>query len=86
MIFFIRRKHFILHVAKSDATDDATLRASLNAHFARETELHPNRIDMHPIEELRRLQGVGTQLKEQRVVDHRPANQIVRSNGKISHE
>ena len=63
----------VLHVAKSDATDDARLRESLNAHFARETELHPNRIELHPMEELRRLQGVGTQLKEQRVVDHRPA-------------
>jgi phenylacetate-coenzyme A ligase PaaK-like adenylate-forming protein len=62
----------VLHVAKSDATDVTTLRESLNAHFARETELHPNRIELHSIEEMRRLQGVGTQLKEQRVVDHRP--------------
>jgi phenylacetate-coenzyme A ligase PaaK-like adenylate-forming protein len=62
----------ILHVAKSDATDDATLRASLNAHFARETELHPNRIELHSLEEMKTLQGVGTQLKEQRLVDHRP--------------
>ena len=76
----------VLHVAKSDATDDAALRLSLNAHFARETELHPNRIEMHTIEELRQLQGVGTQLKEQRVVDHRPADQVVSSNGKIAHE
>ena len=63
----------ILHVAKADATDDARLRESLKAHFARETELHPNRIELHSIDELRRLQGYGTQLKEQRVVDHRPA-------------
>ncbi len=74
----------VLHVAKSDATDDARLRESLNAHFARETELHPNRIEMHPIEELRRLQGYGTQLKEQRVVDHRPKEPALSTNEKTS--
>ena len=74
----------VLHVAKSDATDDARLRESLNAHFARETELHPNRIEMHPIEELRRLQGYGTQLKEQRVVDHRPKEPALSTNEKPS--
>jgi hypothetical protein len=36
-------------------------------------EIHPNRIEFHSVEELRQKQGVGTQLKEQRVVDHRPA-------------
>jgi phenylacetate-coenzyme A ligase PaaK-like adenylate-forming protein len=63
----------ILHVAKSDATDDAILRHALASHFAAETEIHPNRIDFHTVEEMRHLQGIGTQLKEQRVVDHRPA-------------
>jgi phenylacetate-coenzyme A ligase PaaK-like adenylate-forming protein len=62
----------ILHVAKSDAADDATLRRALAAHFAAETEIHPNRIEFHTVEEMRDLQGIGTQLKEQRVVDHRP--------------
>jgi phenylacetate-coenzyme A ligase PaaK-like adenylate-forming protein len=77
----IRKRHddpldldeLILHVAKSDATDDERLRATLNERFSRETELHPNRIELHSLEELRALQGIGTQLKEQRVVDHRPA-------------
>ena len=62
----------VLHVAKSDATGDDQLRARLDAHFASETEIHPNRIEFHSEEEMRTLQGVGTQLKEQRVVDHRP--------------
>jgi phenylacetate-coenzyme A ligase PaaK-like adenylate-forming protein len=62
----------VLHVAKSDTCDDATLRQDLSSHFARETEIHPNRIEFHSPEEMRNLQGVGTQLKEQRVVDHRP--------------
>jgi len=62
----------ILHVAKADDCDDARLRATLDEHFVSETEIHPNRIEFHSEEEIRRLQGVGTQLKEQRVVDRRP--------------
>ncbi len=62
----------ILHVAKSDGFGDEPLRESLDARFASEIEIHPNRIEFHSVEEMRRLQGVGTQLKEQRVVDHRP--------------
>jgi phenylacetate-CoA ligase len=62
----------VLHVAKSDDCDDARLRAALDERFVSETEIHPNRIEFHSEEEIRRLQGVGTQLKEQRVVDHRP--------------
>jgi phenylacetate-coenzyme A ligase PaaK-like adenylate-forming protein len=62
----------ILHVAKSDDTEDAPLRAKLDAHFAGETEIHPNRIEFHTAGEMRRLHGFGTQLKEQRVVDNRP--------------
>ncbi len=76
----IRKRHddpleldeLILHVCKSDEVEDAPLREQLNARFARETELHPNRIELHSLDELRRMQGFGTQLKEQRVVDHRP--------------
>jgi len=63
----------ILHVAKADDCDDARLRAMLDERFVSETEIHPNRIEFQSEEEIRRLQGVGTQLKEQRVVDHRPA-------------
>ena len=82
----IRKRHddpleldeLILHVAKSDETGDEKLRSMLNERFVSETEIHPNRIDFHPIEELQRLQGVGTQLKEQRVVDHRPESSFQR--------
>ena len=63
----------ILHVAKSDDCADEKLRTKLNERFVSETEIRPNRIEFYPIEELQRLQGVGTQIKEQRVVDHRPA-------------
>jgi len=71
----------ILHVAKSDDCDDGRLRDLLDARFASETEIHPNGIEFHSAEELRRLQGVGTQLKEQRVVDHRPGTENRRAAG-----
>ena len=71
----------ILHVAKADDCDDARLRTLLDAHFVSETEIHPNRIEFHSEEELRRLQGVGTQIKEQRVIDHRPASVVSAPSG-----
>lgn len=62
----------ILHVEKSDSFSDDRLRHMLSDRFAAELELHPNRIEFHSNEEMRERQGVGVQLKEQRVVDHRP--------------
>ncbi len=63
----------VLHVTKTDSTDNDHLHAALDARFVSEMEIHLNRIEVHSTEELRERQGVGTQLKEQRVVDHRPA-------------
>lgn len=71
----------VLHVEKIDDFSDANLRALLSEQFARELEIHPNRIEFHPVAEMRDKQGVGTQLKEQRIVDHRPASSAVRSSG-----
>lgn len=63
----------VLHVAKADEYSDARLREMLDARFADEVEVHPNRIEFHTEDEMKTLQGTGTQLKEQRIVDHRPA-------------
>jgi len=62
----------ILHVQKANRASDEAVRNVLEEHFAAETETHPNMILFHSGEELRRMQGVGAQLKEQRIVDHRP--------------
>jgi phenylacetate-CoA ligase len=62
----------ILHVQKLDHDDEDHLRKLLNERVASVIEVHPNKIVFHNEEEMRRLQGVGVQLKEQRVVDHRP--------------
>ncbi|MDB6152312.1 MAG: Coenzyme synthetase-like protein, partial [Chthoniobacteraceae bacterium] len=74
----------VLHVEKVDAFDETQLAGLLSERFVRELEIHPNRILFHTVEELRIKQGVGTQLKEQRVIDHRPSaaggNAITSSN------
>jgi hypothetical protein len=62
----------ILHVQKTNGTDDAQLRRELSERCHQQIDIHPNKILFHDAEELRRLQGVGVQLEEQRLVDHRP--------------
>jgi phenylacetate-coenzyme A ligase PaaK-like adenylate-forming protein len=62
----------VLHVHKlGDATDDKVIR-ELNNRFLERTEIRPNRVVFHEMEEMRHLLGVGVQLKEQKVIDHRP--------------
>ncbi len=62
----------ILHVNQTNGADEARLRHELSERCHRQTDIHPNRILFHDAEEMQRLQGVGTLLKEQRLVDHRP--------------
>ena len=64
----------ILHVQKLNGGDDGKLINELNNRFLAKTEIQPNRILFHDADEMSRLQGVGVQLKEQKVVDHRPAS------------
>jgi len=61
-----------LHVHKLNNVDEEKLRRELNNRFVERTEIHPNYIVFHDADELRRLQGVGTEMKEQKIVDHRP--------------
>ena len=62
----------ILHVNKADGIDEERLTRELNNRFLERTEIRPNRIAYHGMEELRRKLGVGTLLKEQKIVDNRP--------------
>ena len=62
----------VLHVAKTDSTSDPQLARELHERFYNHTEVHPNQIIFHDADEMRRLQGVGVVMKEQKVVDHRP--------------
>ena len=62
----------ILHVQKLNGTDEEQLRRVLDERCAAHIEIHPNQILFHNDEEIRRLQGVGILIKEQKLVDHRP--------------
>ena len=64
----------VLHVQKTNGADDDHLIHDLRARLATNCEITPNRIEFHSAEKMRDLQGVGVQLKEQKVVDHRPKN------------
>ena len=57
---------------KLNGTDAEQLVHELSNRIAARTEIRPNRVVFHSAEEMRELQGVGVQLKEQKVVDHRP--------------
>ena len=63
----------ILHVQKVNETDEAKVSAQLSERCFNHLEINPNRIVFHTATEIRRLQGVGKLLKEQKLVDHRPA-------------
>ena len=62
----------ILHVQKMGDVQEDKLTRELNSRFLERTEIRPNRVVFHDITEMRRLLGVGVQLKEQKLVDHRP--------------
>jgi phenylacetate-coenzyme A ligase PaaK-like adenylate-forming protein len=71
----------ILHVEKNGHGDEAGLRRELEERIAAVIEMHPNRIIFETAEEMRTLQGVNRQMKEQRVVDHRPGAMNGNGNG-----
>ena len=62
----------ILHVHKSDGLDEARCTRELRRRFTDKTEIQPNRIVFHDSEEMSQMLGVGAQLKEDKIVDHRP--------------
>jgi phenylacetate-coenzyme A ligase PaaK-like adenylate-forming protein len=71
----LERDEIILHVNRTNGADESRLRHELSERCYNFTDVHPNRIVFHDSEEMKRLQGVGTLLKEQKLVDHRPKMQ-----------
>ena len=67
----------ILHVHKLNGTDEEQLSRELGERCVEHLEIHPNQILFHDADEIRALQGVGTLLKEQKLVDHRPQTRPV---------
>jgi phenylacetate-CoA ligase len=68
----LERDEIILHVQKLDGADEARLARELSERCYETADVHPNKILFHGVDKMRELQGVGTQIKEQRLVDHRP--------------
>ncbi|WP_193214663.1 phenylacetate--CoA ligase family protein [Luteolibacter marinus] len=65
--------HVLVHAVAANGCDVETLRSRIAHRFSDSVEFTPNEIHFHTWDEMRRLQGVGKELKEQKVVDHRPA-------------
>ena len=61
----------IVHAVPIDENRDR-LKQEIEHQFHTATEFSPNEIHFHDWAEMRRMQGVGKELKEQKVVDHRP--------------
>jgi phenylacetate-coenzyme A ligase PaaK-like adenylate-forming protein len=61
----------VLHVHAVGGTDEAELVKLINRRFVEHTELRVNEVHFHSPGVMRELQGVGRELKEKRVVDHR---------------
>ena len=66
----------IVHVQKINGTDETLVTRQLSERCVERLEIRPNRILFHTADEMQRLQGVGTLLKEQKLVDHRPSAKL----------
>jgi len=62
----------IVHAVPMNGSADS-LKEEIGKRFRDATEFTPNDVLIHDWEEMRKLQGVGKELKEKKVVDHRPA-------------
>ena len=65
----------LVHAAPANGTNRDVLKQRINSRFGQAVEFAPNEILFHSWDEIRTLQGVGKELKEQKVVDHRPATE-----------
>ena len=68
----LERDEIILHVQNINGADEGRLSRDLSERCYKTADVHPNKILFHDAEKMRELQGVGTQIKEQKLVDHRP--------------
>jgi hypothetical protein len=75
----------ILHVARRDDVSETRLQQELRARFFARAEVHPNHIEFHNADEMRALHGVGTELKERKLVDHRPVPMVSATNAAGPH-
>jgi hypothetical protein len=62
----------VLHLAPINGADVSALQERIRQRFQREVEVTPNRIEIHPLDEMLRRIKLETALKEVRVLDARP--------------
>ncbi|MBB5351036.1 phenylacetate-coenzyme A ligase PaaK-like adenylate-forming protein [Haloferula luteola] len=62
----------LVHAVTLDGTSEDQLRERIEHRIRQTTEFSPNAVTFHSWDEMRRIQGVGKELKEQKLVDHRP--------------
>ncbi len=63
----------IVHASASPQAQRTGLEHEILTRFLTTAELRPNRIEWHSNDTMSELQGVGRALKEEKLVDHRPA-------------
>ena len=61
----------VVHVAPERRGERGGLEKAITTKFVSATEISPNRIEFHDAETLRIKQGVGENLKEEKVIDNR---------------
>ncbi|MEM7600183.1 MAG: AMP-binding protein [Verrucomicrobiota bacterium] len=61
----------VVHVAPTSRREREEIESCISERFAAATEIRPNRIEFHDAADLRRRHGVGTALKEEKVIDRR---------------
>lgn len=62
----------VLHVTPESGVSQAEVERMVNRRFIEATEMHPNALVFHDMDEMRGLLGVGRLMKEEKLVDHRP--------------
>ena len=65
-----------VHAVATNGCDRESLRDHISHRFGETVEFAPNDVVFHTWEDMRRMQGVGKELKEQKVVDHRPTPEV----------
>ena len=63
----------LVHATPVNGCNPEDLKQKISSRFGNAVEFAPNEILFHTWDEIRRMQGVGKELKEQKVVDHRPS-------------
>jgi len=65
----------LVHATPVNGCNPEDLKQKIASRFGHAVEFAPNDIVFHSWEEIRRMQGVGKELKEQKLVDHRPSTE-----------